>query len=70
VYSLQWLYDNYPRGELSWAVLASKLIQIDMLVGLEEELIQTMQLVKQSGFDWYGSVLNCLLNDLLNNLKL
>ncbi|KAF8577243.1 hypothetical protein K439DRAFT_1534004 [Ramaria rubella] len=35
VYSLQWLYDNYPQGQ-------------------ENVLIETMQLVKQSGFDWYN----------------
>ncbi|KAL0951819.1 hypothetical protein HGRIS_008485 [Hohenbuehelia grisea] len=33
VYSLQWLYDNFPRGK-------------------EEELIDTMKMVKAAGFDW------------------
>ncbi|KIJ34650.1 hypothetical protein M422DRAFT_263212 [Sphaerobolus stellatus SS14] len=33
IYSLQWLYDNYPQGN-------------------EDMLIETMQLVKASGFDW------------------
>ncbi|KAF8509631.1 hypothetical protein JB92DRAFT_2945317 [Gautieria morchelliformis] len=33
VYSLQWLYDNYPQGQ-------------------ESMLLETMQLVKSSGFDW------------------
>ncbi|KAL0569595.1 hypothetical protein V5O48_012368 [Marasmius crinis-equi] len=52
VYSLQWLYDNHPNGIQHSITVSCHGAHPFVLAGKEDMLVETMQLLRDSGFSW------------------
>ncbi|KAF5385674.1 hypothetical protein D9757_005543 [Collybiopsis confluens] len=51
LYSLQWLHDNHPQGAATIHVDEGLMLNWD-ITGQEDQLVETMQLVRNAGFSW------------------